>query len=147
MAEHVGRNRHALRTRCGLARFDGRYPSRRFKTGAACHQVNQCIGVTLSLILTIGRGNYCIGVSSLFYLTHRNCFRQAMALASGVEPPFPVRCGRINHGALQPSYSIPEYFGHFTSDRWMCFGWVVSHHRSSCLRVAPVLHYYALSRD
>ena len=69
VAEHVSQNQHALRTRCGLVQFDGRYPSRRFKTGAACHQVNQCIGVTLSLILTIGRGNYCIGVSSLFYLT------------------------------------------------------------------------------
>ena len=60
---------------------------------------------------------------------------------------FSCATSELTGGILQPSYSTPEYFGHFTSDRWMCFGWVVSHHRSSCLRVAPVLHYYALSRD
>lgn len=48
---------------------DRRYLLWCFKAGAARHQVNQYIGVTLSLILTFGRGNYCIGVSSLFYLT------------------------------------------------------------------------------
>lgn len=48
---------------------DRRYLLWCFKAGAARHQVNQYIGVTLSLILTFGRGNYCIGVPSLFYLT------------------------------------------------------------------------------
>lgn len=48
---------------------DRRYLLWCFKAGAARHQANQYIGVTLSLILTFGRGNYCIGVPSLFYLT------------------------------------------------------------------------------
>ena len=45
---------------------DRRYLSWCFKAGAARHQANQYIGVTLSLILTFGRGNYCIGVPPCF---------------------------------------------------------------------------------
>ena len=41
-----------------------------------------------------------------------------MALASGVEPPFSVRTDELLNGALQPSYSTPEHFGLFASDRW-----------------------------
>lgn len=46
---------------------DRRYLSWCFKAGAARHQANQYIGVTLSLILTFGRGNYCIGVPPVLF--------------------------------------------------------------------------------
>lgn len=46
---------------------DRRYLSWCFKAGAARRQANQYIGVTLSLILTFGRGNYCIGVPPVLF--------------------------------------------------------------------------------
>lgn len=76
------------------------------------HKVIYIIGVTLSLLrlcgrylvhwrvpflmLTFGRGNYCIGLSSLLDFDPLGLSQRVAALVSGVEPLFPVRSRRIN---------------------------------------------------
>lgn len=76
------------------------------------HKVVYIIGVTLLLLRlcgrylvhwrvpflmpTFGRGNYCIGLSSLLDFDPLGLPQRVVALVSGVEPLFPVRSRRIN---------------------------------------------------